>query len=178
MFDATKLDGKWLSAEDKHLYKLQLESGRQVGYSTGKCADIQTIHPSKRMKASTSASTSAPSYVAPQGTDTESEPEDSRDESYQPEDAHFSLRQHHRTAIATNLVTGTNVSTSKAAKICRKLSEEGVEIPTPSQPGVYKALFRKATQVRPKIRYPLFFHTHSSTKHYTQVFGSPLIHYL
>lgn len=68
VFDVTKLDGEWLNAEDKELYKVQQESRGQVGYSTRKCADIKTIHPSKRLKASTPASMSAPSFDAVQET--------------------------------------------------------------------------------------------------------------
>ena len=45
IYDVTKLDGEWLN-EDKELYKVQQESRGQVGYSTRKCADIKTIHPS------------------------------------------------------------------------------------------------------------------------------------
>ena len=105
---------------------------------------MKTIHPSKRLKASTPANMSALSSDTVQESDTESEPEDLKDKSNQPDDAHSSERKHQKTVIATNLVTGTNISTSKAAKICKKLSEEGVNIPTPSQPAVYKALFRKA----------------------------------
>ena len=90
---------------------------------------------------------SAPSFDAAQETDTESEPEDLKDKSYQPHGAHSSTRKHHKTVIAMNLVTGTKISTSKAAKICQKLSEQGVNIATPSQLAVHKTLFTRATQV-------------------------------
>lgn len=99
VFDVTKLDGEWLNAEDKELYKVQLESRGQVGYSSRKCADIKTIHPSKRLKASTPASMSAPSFDAVQETDTESEPGQNQ---------------------IQNLVTGTKISTSKAARSCQR----------------------------------------------------------
>ena len=156
VFDVTKLDGVWLNAEDKELYKVQLESRGQVGYSTRKCADIKTVHPSKRLKARTPPGISAPSFDTVQETDTESEPEDLRDKNYQPDDAHSSKRKQHKAVIAMKLVTGTKISTSKASKICQKLSEEGVNIPTPSQPAVYKALFRRATQVS-SIKIPAQF---------------------
>ena len=100
VFDVTNLDGEWLNAEDKELYKVQQKSRRQVGCSTRKCANIKTIHPSKRLKASTPASMSAPSFDAVHETDTESEPEDLKDKGYQPHGAHSSTRKHHKTVIA------------------------------------------------------------------------------
>ncbi|CAI9719418.1 Hypothetical predicted protein [Octopus vulgaris] len=59
-----------------------------------------------------------------------------------------STRKHNTSAIATRLVTGTNVSTNKAAKICNQLSEEVIDIPAPSQQGIYKALFKKAGEMK------------------------------
>ena len=50
LFDVTKVKDKWLCKEDKNLYKRQIQSKGQVGYSTGKRACAQTIHPSKRRK--------------------------------------------------------------------------------------------------------------------------------
>ena len=51
LFDVTKVKGEWMCKEDENLYKLQIESKGQVGYSTGKRASAKTIHPSKRKKA-------------------------------------------------------------------------------------------------------------------------------
>lgn len=42
------------------------------------------------------------------------------------------------------LVTNAKVSTKKAAKICKELAESGIQIATPSQPGVYKAVIKSA----------------------------------
>ena len=50
LFDVTKVKGKWLCKENKNLYKRQIQSKGQVGYSTGKRASAQTIHLSKRRK--------------------------------------------------------------------------------------------------------------------------------
>ena len=47
-FDITKVNGMWLSLEDKRLYHLQLKSKGKIGYSEGKLASAKTIHPSKR----------------------------------------------------------------------------------------------------------------------------------
>jgi hypothetical protein len=51
LFDVTNVKGEWMCKEDENLYKLQIESKGQVGYSTGKPASAKTIHPSKRKKA-------------------------------------------------------------------------------------------------------------------------------
>ena len=51
LFDVTKMKGKWLCKEDENLYKLQIESKGYVGYSTGKPASTNNIHPSKRKRA-------------------------------------------------------------------------------------------------------------------------------
>ena len=157
VFDVTKLDGEWLNAEDKELYKVQQESRGK--WATPLENVPTTIHPSKRLKASTPASMSAPSFDAVQETDTESHPEDLKDKSNQPHGAHSSTRKHHKTVIAMNLVTGTKISTSKAAKIRQQLSDEGVNIATPSQPAVYKALFRRAAQVSSIKNCALFWFT-------------------
>lgn len=45
---------------------------------------------------------------------------------------------------AVNLVTQVHVSTKKAAKICKHLAESGVNISTPSQAGIYKAVMKSA----------------------------------
>ena len=50
VFDITKLDGNWLSMEDKELYQKQIESQGAVGYTTAKLAPVSTIHPSKRRR--------------------------------------------------------------------------------------------------------------------------------
>lgn len=45
-----------------------------------------------------------------------------------------------------NLVTKVNVSTKKASKICKQLADSGINIPTPSQPAIYKAVIKQAEQ--------------------------------
>ena len=47
LFDITKSDGMWLSNEDKKFYQQQIKSEGQIGYTTKKVANINTIHPSK-----------------------------------------------------------------------------------------------------------------------------------
>ena len=47
----TKMKGEWLCKEDENIYKLQTENKGHVGYSTGKPASANTIHPSERKRA-------------------------------------------------------------------------------------------------------------------------------
>ena len=48
-----------------------------------------------------------------------------------------------KTTSAIRLLTAAKLSTRKAHKVCKTLSESGVSIPTPSQRGVYRAVMRK-----------------------------------
>ena len=50
-----------------------------------------------------------------------------------------------------NLVTSTRVSTRKAAKIWKQLAFDGVNIPTPSQAGVYKSVFKEASKLKKEM---------------------------
>ena len=50
-----------------------------------------------------------------------------------------------------NLVTSTRVSARKAAKICKKLKLDGVNIPTPNQAGVYKSVFKEASKLKKEM---------------------------
>ena len=53
-----------------------------------------------------------------------------------------------KTASAICLVTTAKLSTRKAHKVCKTLSESGVSIPTPSQSGVYRAVMRKGEELK------------------------------
>ena len=48
-------------------------------------------------------------------------------------------------------MTSTRVSTSKAAKICKQLSRDGIDIPTPSQAAIYKATFKEAVKLKEEM---------------------------
>ena len=153
LFDVTKVKGQWLCTEDENLYRLQIEIKGQKGYSTGKPASIKTIHPSKRRRASedtVSDSATACSSVAPHSSETDSTSCDySECSSWEDETKPSTCtKKHHSTSIARRLVTSSNLSTNSAARVCRQLSNEGIEIPTPSQPGIHKAIFRRAAEVR------------------------------
>lgn len=45
------------------------------------------------------------------------------------------------------MVQTSNVSTRNAAKICKELVKSGIDIPTPSQSGVYKASIKAAERM-------------------------------
>ena len=53
-----------------------------------------------------------------------------------------------KTASAIRLVTTAKLSTRKAHKVCKTLSESGVSIPTPSQRCVYRAGMRKGEELK------------------------------
>ena len=46
------------------------------------------------------------------------------------------------------MVTSSGVSTKKAAKICNVLSQQGIDIPTPSQSAIYKSTFKEAAKLK------------------------------
>lgn len=92
LFDVTQVKGQWLCKEDEDLYKLQIQSKGQVGYSTGKPASAKTTHPSKRRKTlpatdsnSPKASTSAEIVSSETGTDSCNTSEESEDSSWEEE---------------------------------------------------------------------------------------------
>ncbi|MEJ2259198.1 MAG: hypothetical protein P8X78_01585 [Nitrosopumilaceae archaeon] len=148
LFDVTKISGLWLSTEDKQLYHLQVESKGEVGYSTGQLASKETIHPSKRRKTDqASASTSYHIPSSDNGTDSVCSEYSDEDDRSPPR----TTRKYSKSKIATKLVTSTGVSTSKAAKICKQLSDDGVDIQTPSQAAIYKSTFREAAKLKEEM---------------------------
>ena len=59
-----------------------------------------------------------------------------------------STRKHNPTGVAKQLVTSLKLSTRTTARLCRWLSGEGIEIPTPIQQGIHKALFKRAAEMK------------------------------
>ena len=49
------------------------------------------------------------------------------------------------------MVTATKISTNKASKVCKQLSEEGIDIPKPSQSAIYKAIFKEAEKLKKEM---------------------------
>ena len=54
VFDITDITGDWKTTEDKDFYAIQMKSGAKIGYSTGKKATINSIHPRKRSRSTIS----------------------------------------------------------------------------------------------------------------------------
>ena len=48
------------------------------------------------------------------------------------------------TKVPVTLVTKGNLSTREAAKICKQMSDSGINISSPSQSGIYKAAMKSA----------------------------------
>src|ERR1700761_1138310 len=63
-------------------------------------------------------------------------------------EASTSTRKHNPTGIARRLVTSSKLSSHGAAKVCRQLSGEGIEISTPCHSAIHKAIYTRAAQVK------------------------------
>ena len=149
LLDITQLNGEWLCTEDKQLYLTQLASHGTVGYTTLKAASSQTIHPSKRRKLShptTTESVSISSTSVKSGASDEDKESDSS-VSHESNRSQKMKRVHHKTKTAVKLVRHGKLSTNKAAIACGLFSEEH-KVPTPSQSGIYKALYRDAEHLK------------------------------
>ena len=153
LFDVTKVKGKWLCKDDKNLYKRQIQSKDQVDYSTGKRASAQTTHPSKRgkaLEANVSNLATASSSVASGSFETSTDVSDTSEDSFWEDEAAPTkrTRKHNPTGVARRLVTSSKLSTYRTARLCCQHSGEGIEIPTPSQQGIYKVPLKRAVEVK------------------------------
>lgn len=153
VFDVTKIDGQWLNENDKKLYIVQLQTNATVGYSACSFASGKSIHPSILAKFSNSDKQTCVEVCDDSDENSAREENDGEcSSSSENEDEIYSQRskgsKKHKSNIAARLVAKANLSTRKASRICQQLCDEGIDIPTPSQQGVHKALFRKATEVK------------------------------
>ena len=131
----------------QRFYKLQMSMEGKVGYCSRKEGN-KAIHP-RKMKSFKRKVTEA--SVAEEIFDDDTEEISESEESVHKEqlpssDEDFgkpSTSKKQKTASAIRLVTTAKLSTKKAHKVCKTLSESGVSIPTPSQSGVYRAVMRK-----------------------------------
>jgi hypothetical protein len=119
-------------------------------------ASIKTIHPSKRRKLPSTAELKAGAEKGVTSSESDvMDTETSGDECYESESGNDTevteqdpkRKMKQQTDVAVELITSSKVSTSKAAKLCKTLSQEGIAVPTPCQSAIYKALFRKAQEV-------------------------------
>ena len=139
-----------LCKEDEKLYKLQIESKGNVGYLTGKPASTNTIHPSKRKRAMEATVSTLTSLALPDCSESSTDTSDNSTDSPWKGDnaASMSKRKHNPTGIARCLVTYSKLSSHGAVVVCRQLSGEGIEIPTPCQSAIHKAIYTRAAQVK------------------------------
>ena len=146
LFGMTKMKGEWLCKKDENLYKLQIESNVHVGYSTGKSANTNTIHPSKRKRAMEATVSTLTSLALPDCSESSTDSsENSTDSPWEDDNAaSMSKRKHNPTGTARLLVTCSKLSSHGAAVVCRQLSGDGIEIPTPCQTAIYT----RAAQVK------------------------------
>ena len=134
LFDLTKVDGDWLCSEDKKLYNIQLNSQGRIGYTTSKFAAKETIHPSKRRRRS------SPIIEREFCISDNSCEEKDDNSSYSEAEDHIKKRNHSSTKIAVQIAIKQKISTRKAANICSSIASSGIDIPTPSQSGVWKRM--------------------------------------
>jgi len=150
VFDITKKDGLWLSNEDKQFYLKQIESGTKIGYATMKSAPT-SIHPSKRIinnKASTSTSASTSTTLINSDTSIN----DSESDEYVPFPVSKPHKKYQCTTSAANLVTKQSLSTNKASNVCRNLAEDGNDVPTPTQSGVWRRVIQDGEKKKIQIK--------------------------
>ena len=154
VFDITKVNGEWLCREDKDLHKRQVESCGRIGYTTYK---LTSIHPSKRRRGE---STPVVNATAMSSMSTAMENDDSSETasvSSQNSMDEVQLMRGTRkvpsaTYHATRLVNRNSLSTNKASVVCKSLAEEGVNLPTPTQSGIWRAVIRSGEQKKQEIK--------------------------
>ena len=152
LFNVTDEKGEWLCQEDREFYKLQMSTKGKVGYCSRK-EGIKGIHP-RKIKSFRRKVTEASVMEEIFDNDTEeiSESEGSVYEEQLPSsDEDFgkpSTSKKQKTASAIRLVTTAKLSTRKAHRVCKTLSESGVSVLTPSQSGVYRAVIKKGKELK------------------------------
>ena len=56
------------------------------------------------------------------------------------------------TKLAVKIVHDTNTSTKKTAKLCKVITWEGCNIPSPTQAGIYKGVIWKSNEMKEEIK--------------------------
>lgn len=158
LFDVTNVNGEWKSSEDKELYQRQIKSGGKVGYSTVKQAPLKSMHPRKRTRVTFQTQ---PSPFHPQPThDTvsESSSDSSPESPTKPLSSSSSSSPEYKpkykragTATASLLVRRRNISTHKAHDVLATISEQGYNVPVPSQSAIWKRVIREGQEMKIKI---------------------------
>ncbi|ESN97309.1 hypothetical protein HELRODRAFT_178094 [Helobdella robusta] len=157
LFDVTNKTGQWLCAEDKKFYQIQIQSRGKTGYATTKNASQSTIHPSKRKIAGKVNDKLEQKDSFEESSNDSSDNEDSQSSSDDSEATQLSienfdqsthLKQSQQSMFsAVSLVQSGKLSVRRAAIVSTILNKSGVKITTPSQSGVYRAVYREASKV-------------------------------
>ena len=151
LFDVTNEKGEWLCKEDKEFYELQLSTKGKVGYCTTK-EDIKGIHPRKLKLLKRKATVTE--EFADDSTEETSEIEGSTSEeefSSGSEGLKKTNPKRQKTDSVLPLVTTAKLSTRKAHKVCKTLSDSGISLPTPTQSGLYKAVLKQSEELKKKF---------------------------
>lgn len=142
IYDITKLDGIWLSMEDKNFYQKQIESQGELGYTTAKVAPISSIHPSKRRYVDKIKDTGDIPDIHDE-SQIDDDIKSSFDDDYYP-DIETKKKIYQNTNSAAKLVTQLSLSTKQASGVCRTLAaEESIELCTPSQSGIWRRIIKE-----------------------------------
>ena len=155
-FDIIEVDGNWLCSKDKKLYTTQIQTSGRVGYSTRKEADLNSIHRSKRKFIQSQPSTSG-SHSTPLSCEINEENDvifdsidNESDDDFKPVEEIFS--KYNSAASAARLVSKHSLSTKKAVIVCKSLKEDGVDIASPTQVGVWKHVIKEAERKKVNIK--------------------------
>ena len=134
------------------MYNLQIESKGQVGYANGKAASSKTTHPSKSKKTVITAAATAAMSTSKSETETEyQESEDSEEQSIS------TCKKYNKTKTVTKLVTSSKLSTRKAPTICRQLSQDGINVQTPSHSGIFRSTIKETVKLKKEMKRTLHF---------------------
>ena len=141
----------------KKLCTTQIQTSGRVGYSTRKEADLNSIHPSKRKfiqsqpSAFGSHSTSLSCEINEENDVISDSIDNESDDDFKPVEEKFS--KYNSAASAARLVSKQySLSTKKAAIVCKSLKEDGVDIASPTQVGVWKHVIKEAERKKVNIK--------------------------
>ena len=115
------------------MYYLQVESKGEVGYSQAELP-------------STSRDFAFDCHAF---SSSESENSEYNEEE---ESARKPTRKYNSSKLAADLVISTGVSTNKASKIFKHLTDGGLATPPPSQSAIYKATFKEAVKLKEQMK--------------------------
>jgi len=153
LFDITKTDGAWLCQEDRKLYNSQVKSNGKIGYVTNKEAPKSSIHPSKRIRKPNESPYNI-IHKDEHSTQTDDAETDTMLTVTSSESGESETNKQKKcsTSHAVNLVTMNTLSTNKAAVVCASLASNGLNVPSPSQSGVWRATIRKGENAKLQIK--------------------------